>query len=285
MNQNSVTPDQIAALHARVTIVFTNPEGTTSTFAHAFLDGRFYLDTGHSACVDPANFDAEKGKDYAAQSLEPKILNKLWQFEGYALYKQIAAGSQLSVDPEPVAADAAAPAVADDAAGTVGAELVEADPASTNEVAADPAQAATPSPVAPTAVTEEHVTAFLQYPLPEDVHPDVVPGSQSYGTHLLSWPQAKAMLEHVFSFGKKAEDPPADTWLDRLRAEQAELAGRVVKLNAFLDGHGAPTDTDEALLRRQASLMDQLDDVLLQRIARALATAPVPVAAAQETQA
>jgi hypothetical protein len=250
MNHNSVTPNQIQALRSRVTIQFSNPEGTTSTFAHAFLDGTFYLATGHSACVDPANFDAEKGKRYAAENLEPKILGQLWQFEGYSLYQRLR-----------------------DTAGLVATTTADPEPAP-------------PPPVAPTAVTDAHVNAFLSYPLPADVRPDVTPGSpHNSGTNLLDWEQAKAMLEHVFSFGQKAEDPPADTWLDRLRAEQAELAARVVKLNAFLDGHGAPTDADEALLRRQASLMDQLDDVLLERIARALATAPVATAVAKETQA
>lgn len=156
MNENSVTPEQIAALRERVTIQFDNPAGTTSTFAHAFLDGRFYLATGHSACVDPANFDFEKGKTYAAKSLEPKILGKLWNFEGYSLYQRLNAAAARA--PEP--------------------------------------------PTAPTAVTDAHVNAFLQYKLPDDVRPDVVPGSpHNSGTNLMTWYQAKALLEHVFSFG------------------------------------------------------------------------------------
>lgn len=89
MNDNRVTPEQIAALRSRVTIVFANPEGTTSTFAHAFLDGSFYLATGHSACVDPANFNAELGQQYAAKSLEAKIIAKLWECEGYSLYQRL----------------------------------------------------------------------------------------------------------------------------------------------------------------------------------------------------
>lgn len=36
---------------------------------------------GRAACVDPANFDLEKGRKYARESAE----NQLWQLEGYRL--------------------------------------------------------------------------------------------------------------------------------------------------------------------------------------------------------
>lgn len=35
--------------------------------------------TAESACIDPATFDAQIGKDIARQ----EAINKLWQFEGY----------------------------------------------------------------------------------------------------------------------------------------------------------------------------------------------------------
>lgn len=87
--QTKVTPEQINALRQRVTLVTDQPEGTTSTFVHAYLDGKFFLATGHSACVDPANFNAAMGVDYATERALAAVENKLWELEGYALYKAI----------------------------------------------------------------------------------------------------------------------------------------------------------------------------------------------------
>lgn len=84
----SVTGEQIQALMAQLIWVYDQPEGTTSTFAHAYL-GRFYLTTGYSACVSPENFDAAKGMKYAREQAEGKARDKLWELEGYALFKQL----------------------------------------------------------------------------------------------------------------------------------------------------------------------------------------------------
>lgn len=83
-----VTAEQIQALMAKLTWSYEQPEGTTSTFAHAYL-GRFYLTTGHSACVSPENFNAELGMKYAREQAEGKARDKLWELEGYALFKQL----------------------------------------------------------------------------------------------------------------------------------------------------------------------------------------------------
>ena len=83
-----VTKDQIDALMARVTFFVIVPEGTTSTFAHAYLDERFHLATGHSACVSPANFNAEIGKRIALGKAEEAARDKLWELEGYRLFQQ-----------------------------------------------------------------------------------------------------------------------------------------------------------------------------------------------------
>lgn len=84
-----VTPDQIEALIKRVTYKSYVPEGTTSTFVHAFLDDKFLLATGFSACVDASNFRAHIGINAASKGLEQKAKDKLWELEGYALYKQL----------------------------------------------------------------------------------------------------------------------------------------------------------------------------------------------------
>ena len=78
-----VTPVRIAALMARVDFQFYAVG--TSTFCYAFLDGEFYLATGHSACVSKENFDAELGQKIAKANVMKPASDKLWELEGYAL--------------------------------------------------------------------------------------------------------------------------------------------------------------------------------------------------------
>ena len=82
-----VTLDQIKEMMKRVQYVFEQPEGTTSTFAHAFLNGDFYLATGHTACVSKENFDPSLGIKYAQEEAAQKAQDKLWELEGYNLYR------------------------------------------------------------------------------------------------------------------------------------------------------------------------------------------------------
>lgn len=85
-----VTLEHITALLGRVKYVTVQqPAGTTSTFVHAFLDGKFFLGTGFSACVDPANFKEDIGLRIATKDAESKATAALWGFEGYALYKTL----------------------------------------------------------------------------------------------------------------------------------------------------------------------------------------------------
>ena len=85
----SVTAEQIQALMSSLTWRYEQPEGSRHTFAHAFL-GDFYLVSGYSAPVSHANFDAGKGMKYAREQAEGKARDKLWELEGYALFKQLA---------------------------------------------------------------------------------------------------------------------------------------------------------------------------------------------------
>ena len=82
-----VTPAQIDALMARVSHVYFVHE--TSTFCHAFLDGAFYLASGHSACVSKENFNQDLGRKFAFNNMLEPMRNKLWELEGYALYKSL----------------------------------------------------------------------------------------------------------------------------------------------------------------------------------------------------
>jgi hypothetical protein len=83
-----VTREDIETLLAKVTYVFSVPEGTTSTFCHAYL-GTFLLDSGFSACVVPANFIKETGERISRADAENKAVQALWKLEGYALYREL----------------------------------------------------------------------------------------------------------------------------------------------------------------------------------------------------
>ena len=87
-----VTPADIKALMDRIVYTFdVRPNGSTTTLAHAFLDGDFYLATGVSSCVSVENFDAELGKDIAIAGAKAAAEDKLWELEGYALRERLAA--------------------------------------------------------------------------------------------------------------------------------------------------------------------------------------------------
>ncbi|WHP06935.1 Gp49 family protein [Acinetobacter corruptisaponis] len=82
-----VTKADIEALMQRVTYTIEQqPGGTTSTFVHAFLDGKFFLATGFSACVNAENFNVDIGERLARSNAEKHAENKLWELEGYRLY-------------------------------------------------------------------------------------------------------------------------------------------------------------------------------------------------------
>lgn len=85
-----VTPADIDALMARVQYIVPVHAGeTTSTFVHAYLDGKFYLASGHSACVSLENFNEVTGIRIAKGKAETAARDKLWELEGYALHKSL----------------------------------------------------------------------------------------------------------------------------------------------------------------------------------------------------
>jgi len=87
-----VTPETIDELMARVTYTtVSQPGGTTSTFVHAFLDDKFFLASGHSACVSAANFNADIGEEIAMRNAKAAAKSKLWELEGYRLYASLQA--------------------------------------------------------------------------------------------------------------------------------------------------------------------------------------------------
>lgn len=85
-----VTLEHIEELKKRIQYVMVQQPGdTTSTFVHAYLDGKFFLATGFSACVDPANFKADIGERIARDQAEKQATGKLWELEGYSLYRAL----------------------------------------------------------------------------------------------------------------------------------------------------------------------------------------------------
>lgn len=90
-----VTPERINQLVASLTYETARVPNTTSTIATARLPNGFVVSIGHSACVSPANFDAEMGRKLAIGDAGTKAREALWQFEGYLLAHQLSnAGTQ-----------------------------------------------------------------------------------------------------------------------------------------------------------------------------------------------
>lgn len=62
--------------------------GTTTTVITAYLPigtVNFTLCTEIMACVDPRNYNAEKGVKYGIEKAQVSARNKLWELEGYFL--------------------------------------------------------------------------------------------------------------------------------------------------------------------------------------------------------
>ena len=85
LTASRVTPEQIDAMMDRVSYQHAGFEGTTSIIVAAFLDGDFYLGSGHSACVSKTNFCPQIGFKIAHGNAEKAARDKLWELEGYAL--------------------------------------------------------------------------------------------------------------------------------------------------------------------------------------------------------
>ena len=90
-----VTLEHIKALMQRVEVVTDYSDNPIPhVTAKAFLDGSFYLGNAMSKAVDPANFDKELGFKYSTQDVLKAVEDKLWELEGYALYKNLQAIDQ-----------------------------------------------------------------------------------------------------------------------------------------------------------------------------------------------
>ncbi|MBN3777426.1 hypothetical protein G3O06_07660 [Burkholderia sp. Ac-20345] len=82
-----VRMEQIDALVESLTVHAQRIEGTCSTIALAVLPNGFTVAIGHSACVDPALFNAEIGVRVSTDDALAQARKKLWELEGYCLKK------------------------------------------------------------------------------------------------------------------------------------------------------------------------------------------------------
>lgn len=94
LNAPRLTPDLIEGVIASEQ--YWQPEGTTLTVcALALANGTQVV--GESACVSPANFDAEIGRKIARDNAKQKV----WALEGYLLKQKLAGGSFPAIDAQP----------------------------------------------------------------------------------------------------------------------------------------------------------------------------------------
>jgi len=88
-----VTKEQIDNLMNQVEYHTHIVSGTTTTITTAILPigiSKFTLAMTKSACVDPRNFNAKLGAEYAIQDCINAARDKLWELEGYHLAKTTA---------------------------------------------------------------------------------------------------------------------------------------------------------------------------------------------------
>ena len=86
---SKVTKGQIDDLLSQVVVHTTTCSvPTPHVLATAWLD-TFQLGTAISKAVDPNNFDEELGIEYSTKDVLKIAENKLWELEGYHLYKTL----------------------------------------------------------------------------------------------------------------------------------------------------------------------------------------------------
>tara|TARA_R110002049_G_scaffold119547_2_gene273797 strand:- start:62 stop:400 length:339 start_codon:yes stop_codon:yes gene_type:complete len=91
-----VAVETIDALMEQVVYEPSLVPGTTTTVVVSYLpigNSKFTLAAETMACVDPRNFNEEKGIKYCTEKCADATKNKLWELEGYSLAKSIEGAS------------------------------------------------------------------------------------------------------------------------------------------------------------------------------------------------
>ncbi len=82
-----VWPSQVDPVMAR--IEYRYDVSGTCVFCHAFLDGKFHLETGSYATVSKSMFDETHAKETALARCTEAATKAVWKMEGYKLYQKI----------------------------------------------------------------------------------------------------------------------------------------------------------------------------------------------------
>ena len=86
---NKLTKEHIDDLMSEVVVhTTTSSVPTPHVTAFAWL-GAFQLGTAISKAVDPASFNESLGIEYSTKDVLKIAENKLWELEGYHLYKTL----------------------------------------------------------------------------------------------------------------------------------------------------------------------------------------------------
>ena len=86
---SKLSKDYIDTLLCEVVVhTTTSSVPTPHVTAFAWL-GTFQLGTAISKAVDPANFNEDLGIEYSTKDVLKIAENKLWELEGYHLYKTL----------------------------------------------------------------------------------------------------------------------------------------------------------------------------------------------------
>ena len=92
---NTVTAEQVDSILEKLEAEYLVVPNSTVTLCVLFLPmpngNRFSIATGLAACIDPANFKEEVGRQYSFKDAFAKARSKIWELEGYALAKTLQA--------------------------------------------------------------------------------------------------------------------------------------------------------------------------------------------------
>lgn len=216
------------------------PDGRTTICQLTLKNG--YTVFGESACVCIENFDAEKGNKYSRE----RAVDKVWPLLGYDLQNKVTAIKR---------------------AGTPQGEVL---------TLGSPVTYISTKVVHAVAMTRGDYNSMRGWTLPADENgddngylvedPSAQPNVKGFAGYV-SW-QPQDMFEKAHDIGIRQK---AETYLDRMQAEFAELTTKVEKLKAFLgtESFSKLSPVAQNDLEQQHSAMSRYANILSRRIVAA----------------
>lgn len=197
----TVTKEQVlAAIKGETYTVL--PDGVT-TICQLTLNNGFTV-SGHSACASPENFDAEKGNYYSRE----QAVRNIWGYLGWDLKSdldRVAKAMPLSGK------------VAEEGKTYIGTKVVHARPMTRGQYNAERGW------LVPADENPDDLGYLVQYADGQETN---VPGYAGY----VSW-SPRDVFER--SYREVGDTPKEESFLDRLKKEQAELGVKINKLENF----------------------------------------------------